>query len=169
MAHLYRPVRDLRAATRGAVMVEFLIAFLPVATFFLAIVQYCFLQSAAIITQFAAGKAVRAAVVVLHDDPAFYGDEDEGRPTGERLKAITRAAMVPLRTTGATADAVKLTFDSQAYGAHDLVGLTLEYTYRCKVPLARLLTCGASGVRTITAKTAMQNQGAEYEYDLLSL
>ena len=48
----------------GAVMVEFLAAFLPIFAFFLGLVQLVFIQTASLIVNHAAHVAVRAAVVV---------------------------------------------------------------------------------------------------------
>jgi hypothetical protein len=52
-----------RNGERGAVFVEFLIAFIPMFIFFLGITQLAFMYAARGILQFAASKAVRAAIV----------------------------------------------------------------------------------------------------------
>ena len=83
-------------STAGAVYVEFLIAFFPLFFFFLALVQFIFLETAHLITKHAAVKAVRAAAVVLADDPKYYGKVPVGSFTGARKIDIERAARVPL-------------------------------------------------------------------------
>ena len=67
--------RDLR----GAVYVEFLLVFLPVFLLFLCILELGFLYTGRLVAQHAATRAARAAVVILDDDPAFYGGEARNR------------------------------------------------------------------------------------------
>lgn len=64
-------VRSIRDA-RGTVLVEFLIAIMPIFVLFLGIVQYALLSVAQLVVQHAAVAGVRAASVVLDDDPALY-------------------------------------------------------------------------------------------------
>jgi hypothetical protein len=58
---------------RGVVMIEFVIAFVPVFLLFLGIVQLALLSAASLIVQHAAVAGARAASVVLDDDPRYYG------------------------------------------------------------------------------------------------
>jgi len=69
----------LRHDLRGAVYVEFLLVFMPVFLLFLAIVELGFVYAARLVVQHASTRAVRAAVVVLDDDPALYGGAPRGR------------------------------------------------------------------------------------------
>src|ERR1041384_1379951 len=69
------PLERLRGDRRGAVFVEFLIAFLPVQVFFLCVMQSAILYSVRLVTEHAALNAARAAAVVIGDDPAQYGRE----------------------------------------------------------------------------------------------
>lgn len=85
--------------TRGAVFVEFLIAFLPVFTFFLCLVQLSLLFTVKVVTEHAAINAARAAAVIVADDPKSYGANE--RPNqlilnGERFDAIRDAALLTL-------------------------------------------------------------------------
>jgi hypothetical protein len=57
---------------RGTVMVETLIAFIPLFMLFLGIVQYALLSAAQLVVRHAAVAGVRSASVVLDDDPAYY-------------------------------------------------------------------------------------------------
>jgi len=97
----------VRADTGGAVLVEFLIAFMPVFLFFTGLVQLALLRSAQIITQVAADRTARAASVVLSDDPKHYngeppnaapgGDEAAGTSGSIRYSSIRRAAYLATR------------------------------------------------------------------------
>jgi hypothetical protein len=55
-------------------MVETLLAFIPLLTLFLGIVQYTLLAAAQLVVQHAAVAGARSASVVLDDDPARYED-----------------------------------------------------------------------------------------------
>jgi hypothetical protein len=66
-----------RSGERGTVMVETLIAFMPVFTLFLGIVQYVLLAVAQLVVHHAAVAGVRSASVVLDDDPKYYGGAEE--------------------------------------------------------------------------------------------
>ena len=53
-------------------MVEFIIVFVPLFTFFLCIVQMGLLYTASLGVQHAATQSVRSASVVMPDDPRAY-------------------------------------------------------------------------------------------------
>jgi hypothetical protein len=164
-----RHVRDCRApfdadGTSGAVYVEFLIVFLPVFFFFLSLLQLIFVQTANLITKHAASKAVRAAVVVLPDDPIYYGGTSVGEFSGQRMTDIEHAAQVPLGTMGAAeATAAKITIEG-GYSRNALLTAKIDYQYKCKVPWGRFVVCGASNFKHISAEATLTNQGADYAY-----
>jgi Flp pilus assembly protein TadG len=89
------PIRPstLFADQRGVVFLEFLIAFVPMWTFFLCSVQLAFIAHANLIVKHAADSAARSAVVVLPDDPNEYGGEPEMSVGRNRVTAsdVTRA------------------------------------------------------------------------------
>jgi hypothetical protein len=62
---------------RGIVMMEFLIALLPVMIAFLSVTQYCFLSVGRLLVRHSASSAARAAVVVVEESEAL-GEELEG-------------------------------------------------------------------------------------------
>jgi hypothetical protein len=63
---------------RGAVYVEFLLAFLPIFLLFLAICQVAFLVAGKLVVSHAALAAARSAIVVLEDDPKHYSNAERG-------------------------------------------------------------------------------------------
>jgi hypothetical protein len=89
--------------TRGAVYVEFLLAFIPVFILFLGMLQAALLYAANLVVSHAATTAVRSAVVVLPDDPRHYGDEP--------VNAIDFTG-----TGGATGDAVSIFLEGVGIG-----------------------------------------------------
>ncbi len=63
---------SLMRDTLGVVQVEFLLAFLPIFMLFLACLQMGMLYTGELMVQHSANAAVRAAAVILPDDPAHY-------------------------------------------------------------------------------------------------
>jgi Flp pilus assembly protein TadG len=149
--------------TRGAVYVEFLAVFLPLFMFFLSLIQLIFVQTASIITQHSAMTAVRAAAVVVHDDPAAYGGVAEGNVSGARLTDIQRAAEIPLAALGPEGQGVTVDI-AGSYTRDQVITVTVNYDYKCRVPGGALVVCGTSGIKKLAAQASMPNQGAEYRY-----
>jgi len=69
--------RTLRSCARGTATIETLLAFVPVFTLFLGIIQYTLLAAAHLVVQHAAVAGVRSASVVLTDDPAYHDNTPE--------------------------------------------------------------------------------------------
>jgi hypothetical protein len=152
---------------RGAVFVEFLIAFMPVYVFFLCLIQLSLLFSVKLVTEHAAVNAARAAAVVIGDEPRRYGGErlhqlSEGR--GERFKAIKAAALLtlaPLILNGTVqgvdvlfppaekpgADGRRGALRFSPMGARDVekVRVRLEVDTACRIGFANRITCPLLG------------------------
>jgi hypothetical protein len=132
---------------RGVVMIEFLMAIVPVMLMFLGAVQLLLLAADRVVVAHAAGAAARSAAVVLDDDPAAYDGEPVGhldRPADSakppapgparpaagmtaalsilegaktRLDVIRRAANAPLAAMGPSPGEVARWFLSSREGA----------------------------------------------------
>src|SRR4249920_44777 len=63
---------NLLRDTRGAVYVEFLLAFIPLFFMFLGMLQMGLLYGGSLVVQHSANVAVCAAMVVMDDDPQYY-------------------------------------------------------------------------------------------------
>lgn len=148
---------------RGAVFVEFLIAFMPVYVFFLCLVQLSLLFTVRLATEHAAVNAARAAAVVIGDDPQRYGGERmheiiEGR--GERYAAVHNAALLtlaPFVLNGTVlgvdvlfpppdkpgADGRKGPLHFLPMGTHDVekVRVRVEVDTACRIGFANRVTC----------------------------
>ena len=70
--------QPLARAEQGVVYAEFIVAFPPFFLTFLGLVQLAFIAAGSMVVQTAAVKSVRAAAVVLDDDPFFYEGEERG-------------------------------------------------------------------------------------------
>ncbi len=161
----------LNKDTRGAVYVEFLIAFMPIFTMFLGLIQLADLHQANIIVNHSAMMAVRSAVVILHDDPAYYENAEIGKPVGKRLDEIKRAAMIPLLASRSLTE-YKVNLPSnpggddtrQTVNRDDLVRVRVQARFHCRVPLVSKLMCGSKSLKTISAEAALPNHGVSYTY-----
>ncbi len=156
----------------GAVMVEFIVAFLPLMIFFEALLQFGGIVTGKLVVNHAAVCAARAAVVVLPDDPKFYDDVPVGQPTGKRREDIERAAAVPLAALKSF-EAIRIKFPSQpgatddrtSFSKNELVVIRVEADYHCQVPLVNRLLCNAAtSKRTLVAEASFPNQGAPYPF-----
>jgi hypothetical protein len=124
------PRSDLVRCDRGAVYLEFLIAFFPVFLLFLGTVQLAFVSAAHLVVREAAARACRTAIVILDDDPGRHstprgalngpapepgffdrvrsalglGEPTAQGPAGSRLAIIRAAAYVPLTALSPPAD-----------------------------------------------------------------
>jgi len=155
--------RQLRAQPRrGAVYVEFLIAFVPLLCFFFSLVQFIFINVADLLVKYSAEKAVRAAIVVTHDDEAFY-DSAVGHLVGLRKLDVERAARLPMSTMRLDVSAVNVTTKA-FYGRNEPITVRVDYDYKCQVPWGRFLCCGFGATKRLSATATMPNQGAGYRY-----
>ncbi|MBX3193152.1 MAG: pilus assembly protein [Labilithrix sp.] len=182
-----RSSASLRRDTRGAVYVEFLVAFLPVFVFFLCLLQLALLFSARLVVDHAAIEGARAAAVVIGDEPAPYREPTIGTHTlsKERQKAIRSAVLIALAplilddtvvsvgvkvpdSTGGKA----LPADApiQPRLGEGMVRVRVEAVVVCKIGLANVIACEPFGssalrVRTISTESAFPYQGARYAYE----
>ena len=153
-------LRSVASNTRGAVFVEQLIAFLPVIFFFLASWQLMELCAGDLIVKRAASAAVRAAVVVLPDDPRFYGGAPVNSFAGDRQKDIILAAATILAVSPHFSNDFTVTL-SQASGNHPLTA-TVRAPFHCFAGWVSLVCGGAS--RTLQASARHVYQGASFDY-----
>jgi hypothetical protein len=95
---LLGPLAEVIRDRRGAVFVEFLIAFLPVQVFFLCLIQLAILYSVRLVTEHAAINGARAAAVVIGDVRTRYGGEEQHvlREDGERRRTVRKAVLLSL-------------------------------------------------------------------------
>jgi Flp pilus assembly protein TadG len=174
--------RTLGRDCRGVVMLEFLVAFVPVLVLFLGVLQLALLAVAQLAVQHAAIAGARSASVVLDDDPAAYGGEARGEASGARMDTIRRAVTAPLAvlpgyepggTTLSLATEGGELAGTGVLEAADTVTAQVEQLVPCLVPIARLLTCplhpqrdSAAGMRArrLGGRATMPRFSARYPY-----
>jgi len=153
---------------RGAVYVEMLIAYVPVLAFFFGVLQLADIAAAHLIVQHAASAAVRAAVVVMPDDPVFYeGGRDGAEPQDNKRADIERAADTVLRATHrliSDGDNVELNREiaitHDAGHLRDPVTARVSARYRCFATIF----CGLSGTVTLNEEATLPYQGARFKF-----
>lgn len=173
----------LASDARGVVMLEFLIAFVPVLVLFLGAVQLALLSAAELVVQHAAIAGARSAAVVLDDDLARYENAARGDLLGARAQAISRAVLHPLSTLAASVpEATTVAFPVAPSSpqlatdfAEDAETVTVRVTHlaRCVVPIARALGCEPftppdgspqQRIKRLQAEATMPRFGARYPY-----
>jgi Flp pilus assembly protein TadG len=137
---------------RGAVYVEFIIAFAPLFVMFMGLCQLAGLYSGKLVCLHAAEMAVRASVVVLSDDPQF-----DRSPA-----AVERAAKLAAKGSGGL-QGVSVDVTPSAPGRNDIVKVKVKAQYQCMIPVGRLVVCGG-GTQMLTGEASMINQGVDFEY-----
>jgi hypothetical protein len=96
------------------VYVEFLLAFMPIFIFFMALIQLSLIYSAKLVVDHATYRALRSAIVVLDDDPRYYGGEPRLRLNEDRLTAGQLAAGRRRIRTSAAGDATPTNLSRRA-------------------------------------------------------
>jgi anti-anti-sigma regulatory factor len=86
----------LRRAQRGAVLLEFLVVFMPLVLLFVGVWQASEVYAAQLVLARASSAAGRAASVVFPDNPQFYGGAPQDSFDGERKADVTLAAGLSL-------------------------------------------------------------------------
>ncbi|MFZ5896378.1 MAG: hypothetical protein ACOY0T_35315 [Myxococcota bacterium] len=154
-----------RFGTRGAVVVELLIAYVPVLFCFLAFWQLGELLVAQMVVGRASSAAGRAAIVVLPDDPMFYSGEAKGTRAGKREAEVRLAAGMIL----AASPHLSEEFEVNVSDLPEEVG-TIETSISANFRCNRLrFVCGADGSVNLRATSTHAYHGAKYEYEPVDL
>jgi Flp pilus assembly protein TadG len=151
---------SIRHDVRGAALIEFVIAFLPMLMVFFSFAQAAQLAKAKLLLKHAAIAATRAAVVIKDKDTG--GTTNPG-DNGEETD-ITWAANLALGTYVTDGNFDAASADCERPDTSDPFGLvtcTVRTTYHCDVPLGKLLVCGG-GTMDLSEHMSLPFQGARY-------
>jgi hypothetical protein len=151
---------------RGAVYVEFLIAFFPVFTFFLSLMQLAFVYTTQLFVEHTATVAARTAALALGKPEGSENASEASKavPLSATRQALVRKAAVltlaPFILDG-TIDTLEIEYPStaepkaptnpkQTYAAMDLkttplVRVRVKAKMYCKIMIANHLVCGGLG------------------------
>jgi Flp pilus assembly protein TadG len=130
------PRSNNRRAARGAALVEFVVALTPLLMTFFGLIQLGRIMTAQIAFHHAANVAARAAAVIVDNDvnPNASGKLDEVKMAAQlALGDFIRHVSVDAATV------------SGGTTPNELVTVKLTGSYRCGVPLGKILVCGFSG------------------------
>jgi Flp pilus assembly protein TadG len=137
----------LRHDDRGAVLVEFVVAIVPVLMVFFSLAQLSAIASASLLVRHAAFVAARAAAVV---NPGMADSGPAGDISASASLVLTRfMPSLPLVTPQLAGP--------QTQGMQS-VNVTLVYP--CSVPLGDVIVCGPGLIHMLTASSAFPNQGS---------
>jgi hypothetical protein len=150
--------------TTGAIFVEHMIAFLPVIYLFLVTWQLIELQVADLCVRRAANAAVRAAIVVLPDDPNSFGrDSGINTYTGLRQRYVQLAAELILQATPNIEDDVTVELTGN-FSEHNPITAEVRANFRCVAGWVNIV-CGLRQSRQLVARSTHVYQGAGFDYD----
>jgi Flp pilus assembly protein TadG len=153
------PVKRLHTDKKGAVLVEFLVAVMPLMITFSSFVQVAQVATARIVVKHSAIVAARAAAVISngHNNTP---DQEKGDNQSE-IESAVNAALGPWADT---MDSVQVQVDDKSSGddPYGMIQVTVTTQYHCSVPFGASIVCKAGGARTITQKASFPHQGACY-------
>ena len=149
--------------TRGAVLAEFVIVFIPLMTVFLSMVQYAKLGTANLVLRHSAVVGARAAAVVSNEHQNNPGDNG----TNDDIKRAVKTSMGPWYYQGnLNVNDIKITDASTTQadnGPYGLVTVTVSASYKCDVPIGGLM-CGLGRRHTFKEiRASFPHQGARYK------
>jgi TadE-like protein len=176
-------------STQGAVYVEFLIAFMPVFVFFLALIQLSLLFSTKLLVDHSSVQGARAAAVVFGDEPGSYDDaqDDVHVLTPGRRQAVRDAVLVSLAPAilDGSLEQVNVAFPrTEEPGGKDqpddvrllplgaapqMLRVRVEAEAICKIALVNMIICkqgrGHLRIARIRNEALYPYQGARYVYE----
>ena len=149
----------LMRGTRGAVLAEFIIAFVPIMTIYLTMLELAHYFVIREVVVHAANATARACAVVgpVNDAPAGKnGDTSSAKLAGEYV-------MTPWKNSGNNVSNIVVECTQAAaadpYG-EDTGHVTADYT--CSVPIAKNIAC-FGGPKKIDVTSSFPHQGAKYK------
>lgn len=154
-------LRGLRKDKRGAVLVEFLVAFMPLMITFSSFVQVAQIATASIVTKHATIVGARAAAVISNEHKNTP-DQKKGKNEDEIHNAVQSALGPWAKTMTNLRVRVKedKSSDKDPFG---MVQVEVQADYRCSVPFGGSIVCGVKGgTHTFTMTAAFPHQGACY-------
>ncbi|MBX3206405.1 MAG: hypothetical protein KF764_15130 [Labilithrix sp.] len=147
-----------RRDTRGAVLAEFVVAFVPLLTAFFAFVQLSKVATARLVVKHGAIIGARAAAVITNGNDNTPG-QAAGKNDGE-IKAAVEAGLGPWKSTmqSVTVDVADASSKADPYG---WVTVTVTATYKCTAPMGAIGCLGSTKV--LRESYRMPHQGANYK------
>lgn len=156
-----RGLKELHSDRRGAVLVEFAVAFMPLMITFSSFVQLQQMATARLVVKHSAVVGARAAAVISNKGKNTP-DQKEGDNEAE-IKAGVMAGLGPWKKTMSN---VVVTVDDKSTcdDPYGMVSVTVTADYKCSVPFSNLFMCGAGKTHSFKPMVArFPHQGARFE------
>ena len=147
-----RTTGRLIRATQGAIAVEFVIAFMPMALTFFTFTQLGFAYTAGIVMRHAAVVTARYASVT-------QGKCMPGSPSSD-LPAAAKAALGPW-SSKIEVQSVEASY--KGGGPYDPLPATLRFAYTCNVPLGKNIVCNGGKLQK-EVRVTLPHHGAPYSH-----
>jgi len=154
-------LKGLGKDKRGAVLVEFAIAFMPLMITFSSFVQLQQMATARIVVKHATIVGGRAAAVIANKNRNTPDMEDADEE--DIVKKGIMSALGPWKGTMSNVD-VKIDDVSNCEDPYGMVSVTVTADYKCSVPFANLFMCGAGKTHSFKPMISrFPHQGARYQ------
>jgi hypothetical protein len=160
------PRRSLRRDRRGAAIVEFTVASMPLLSTFLGFTEAGKVYQGNLVLKHSASVAARAAAVIANKTGTI-NPQPGGGGGGDPQTEIQQAALVSMGRwaqkngfSNVTVDVNDQSSEADPYGN---ICVTVRSTYNCNVPLGGRLVCGLDGKLEKSAVSCHAHQGAKYK------
>jgi Flp pilus assembly protein TadG len=156
--------RSFRRGTRGAVLVEFIFAFMPLMILYLCMAELVHYFTIREVVMHAANAGARACAVVGEDGQFQPGGKDYNGPASDYKEAV-KWALKPWESTQIfqlDQNALKCDIGASATDPYGADTVTVKGTYTCIVPIAKVVICNG-GTKTMEVKSSFPHQGAKYK------
>ncbi len=151
--------RRLHRNTKGAVLAEFVIAFVPLLTTFFNFVQLSKVATARLVVKHGTIAGARAAAVISNANNNTPDAKNDGKSD---ITNAVKMAMGPWVARGAISGVdVQVNDQSSREDPYGWVTVTVRATYRCTVPMGQLACLG--GTKQLEESYRMPHQGAIYD------
>lgn len=155
-----RGLKELKTDQRGAVLVEFAVAFMPLMITFSAFVQLQQMATARLVVKHSAVVGARAAAVI--SNKAKNTPDQKDGDNQDEIKAGVMAGLGPWKNTMKN---VTVTVDdtSTCEDPYGMVSVTVAADYKCSVPFSNIFMCGAGKTHSFKPMIArFPHQGARF-------
>jgi len=154
-----RGVRSIHNDRRGAVLVEFIVALMPLLITFFSFVQLAQIVVAHLMVKHATIIGARAAAVISNGK-CNTPDQKQGKNDDEIKKAVEAGLGIWKSDEKVKSFTVEIDDQSSWQDPYGAITVKVDADFNCRVPLGRLI-CG-TGTHKISQKFGFPHQGARY-------
>lgn len=155
-----RSLKDLHSDKRGAALVEFLVALMPLMITFSSFVQLQQMATARLVLKHSTVVGARAASVISNKNKNT--PEQKQGDNQAAIEEAVKKALGPWTQTMTTT--VTVQDDSSCNDPYGMVTVRVQAQYKCQVPFGGRIVCGLGGQHNFTnIKYAMPHEGARYK------